>query len=194
MLSIKKILRRKNILKVGIAAGLLVSCFYFEAINKQEAAIASGMAEFRWGGNDNYKPLKFLQRGDERLERATYFFFLKKNQRKTAILKLSLKFPEHFKARIKPKNIRVCQVRVGGFTEKSKCLKNVPATIEIDKQMKNIDIFPDTPIPANNKAYAVVLKIFNPRKSGMYQINAFSQSPGELPVSLYLGSYVITIK
>ena len=36
------------------------------------------------------------------------------------------------------------------------------------------------------------MKIFNPSQ-GMYQFNALAQAPGDVPVSGYLGSWVIDI-
>jgi len=121
-------------------------------------------------------------------------FFLRRKDRETAILKLSLKFPDNFKATLKPKKISLCKVKIGGYRSRTKCIKEVPSVIEIDKNMKNIDIYPNQAIPADKSSYAVVLKMFNPRTQGMYQINAFSQSPGELPISLYLGSYLMEIE
>ena len=188
----KKIAPRKNILKIGIAASLIGSCFCLEAINTEQKAMASGL-QFRWDQDSSYKKLHYLQTSKSRLDRSTYYFLLRKNQRESAILKLSLKFPSYFKATLKNKNITLCRAKIGGFKGRTKCLQKLPAAIEIDKSMKTIDIYPSDPIPADKSAYAVVLKIFNPRKAGMYQINTYSQSPGELPISQYLGSYLIEI-
>ena len=38
------------------------------------------------------------------------------------------------------------------------------------------------------------MKIFNPSKQGMFQINALSQSPGDMPISRYIGSWSIDIR
>ena len=194
MFNSNKIFSKKNILRLGLAASLTCSFFYLENTNKNIEALASSSLEYRWGKDDNYKRLKFLQGSKERLDRSKYYFFLRKNERKTAILKLSLKFPDHFKATIKSKKLSLCKVKIGGYTSRTRCIEEIPAIIEIDKAMKNIEIFPKNPIPSDKNDYAVVLKMFNPRKSGMYQINAFSQSPGELPISLYIGSYIIYIE
>ena len=193
MLIISKILSKKKIFNAFIASSILGSCFYFDAITTKAPAFAQSMLEFRWNDDGNYKKLRFLQTAKGRMERSTYYFFLKKGDRKTAILKLSLKFPEHFQSTIKEKNITLCKVLIGGYTTRTRCLEDIPAAIEISEDKKKIDIYPDIPIPSDKKTYALRLKIFNPRKSGMYQVNTFSQSPGELPISLYLGSYLIEI-
>ena len=193
MLNLHKLSTNKKLLKILLIAGFTGCLFSYEAIKNKPAAIASGLFEFRWNNDGTYKKLKFLQSSKHKLDRSIYYFFLRRNDRKTAILKLSLKFPNYFKATIKPKNITLCKVKMGGYKDRTKCVKDLPAVIEIDKEMKTIDIFPDSPIPADKSTYAVKLKMFNPRKTGMYQINAFSQSPGELPISLYVGSYLIEI-
>tara|TARA_Y100001968_G_scaffold299276_1_gene309780 strand:+ start:1314 stop:1898 length:585 start_codon:yes stop_codon:yes gene_type:complete len=186
-----KFTTRENIFKVGIAASLIGSCFCFEAINTGQKALAG--LQFRWDQDSTYKKLSYIQTSMDRLDRSTYYFLLKKNQRKTAILKLSLKFPEYFKATIKRKKITLCKVKIGGYQGVTKCVEKLPAQIEIDKKMQTIEIYPDSPIPARKGDYGVILKIFNPRRAGMYQINTYAQSPGELPISYYLGSYLIEI-
>jgi hypothetical protein len=37
------------------------------------------------------------------------------------------------------------------------------------------------------------MNIINPFNAGMYQFNAMAQAPGDVPVSGYLGSWVIQI-
>ena len=57
---------------------------------------------------------------------------------------------------------------------------------------KQIEVFPNKPLPVGED-YAVVMKIFNPNKTGMFQLNALAQSPGDIPISVYLGSWNIDI-
>tara|TARA_B100000700_G_scaffold297736_1_gene362911 strand:- start:501 stop:1088 length:588 start_codon:yes stop_codon:yes gene_type:complete len=195
MFNSKEIFKRKNIVNLFITSGIIASFAFIESTNSSSSAMASGIFEYRWNQEDTYRKLRLLQSSNQKLDRSTYYFFLRKKDRKTAILKLSLKFPEYFKAGLKPKNISLCEVFIGGYKGRTKCLKDLPSDIEIGNNMKSIDIFPRTPVPSGNKKnYAVKLKMFNPRKNGMYQVNAFTQSPGELPVSLYLGSYLFQIE
>ena len=194
MFTFKAFISRKTLIKFGAITGLMSSCLFFDAVNKNNTSIAQGNLEFRWNDTQNYKKLRYLQSSTLRLDRSTYYFLLRKSERNTAILKLSLKFPDYFEATIKPKNITLCKAKIGGYTSRTKCTEKLPAVIEIDEEMKTIDIFPQEPIPSDKSSYAVLMKLFNPRKRGMYQINAFSQSPGELPISLYLGSYTIEIE
>ena len=84
-------------------------------------------------------------------------------------------------------------MKLGGMLEKTKCIETVPAVFEVDSKQTSIDVFPDRPIPTDDSSFAVVMKIFNPDKRGMYQFNALGQSPGELPISGYIGSWNIDI-
>ena len=38
------------------------------------------------------------------------------------------------------------------------------------------------------------MNVFNPNRSGMFQINALAQAPGDIPVTGYLGSWLIQVE
>jgi hypothetical protein len=71
-------------------------------------------------------------------------------------------------------------------------LETIPATVEVSKNGKAIEIFPNTPISDKN-TIGVYLNLFNPSSIGMFQLNAMAQAPGDIPVSTYLGSWIISI-
>ena len=98
--------------------------------------------------------------------------------------------------KIKPEKLSLCRVEIGGFQGKTRCLENVPSVIEINDKQTSIEIFPKRAIPLNRNNYAVVMKIFNPGKGGMFQFQALSQSqqPGEIPISRYLGTWNIRVQ
>ena len=75
---------------------------------------------------------------------------------------------------------------------KTKCIQKIPAVIEVAKDQSSVEIFPDTPVNLGS-SYAVVMKIFNPTKAGMFQLNALAQPTGEIPIGTYLGSWNIDI-
>ena len=66
--------------------------------------------------------------------------------------------------------------------------------IEINDKQTIIEISPEKPIPSNKDNYAVVMKIFNPRKRGMFQFRALSQNTDEIPISTYLGTWNIDVQ
>ncbi|WP_269625291.1 DUF2808 domain-containing protein [Prochlorococcus marinus] len=153
-----------------------------------------GFFEYQWDPEPGYKRLKYYQSSSERNERSTYYFFLRGKERKEDIEKLTIAVPDYFKAKIKTKKLSLCKVKIGGYTERTRCLENTPSLIEVNKKQTIIEIFPEKPIPYNKDNYAVVMKIFNPRKRGMFQFRALSQSGGDIPISTYLGTWNIDVQ
>ena len=120
---------------------------------------------------------------------------MRRSDRKTDLLKINLAIPKTFKSTLKNKNISFCKVRIGGFEDRTKCLEDIPADFEInteDSGIRSLDIYPYSPIPSNKESYAIVLKVFNPKKSGLYQFHSYGQPKGK-SFSSYLGSYTIVI-
>ena len=100
-----------------------------------------------------------------------------------------------FKVNLKKEKINLCKARIGGFEKRTKCLENIPADIEIntdETSLRSINIYPYSPIPTNKESYAITLKVFNPKKSGLYQFHSYGQPKGK-SVSSYLGSWTIVI-
>ena len=164
------------------------------ALNLAPKSSASQGFEVQWFPEEGYKKLRYLQSSSERLDRATYFFFLRGKERKADITKLTIKVPDYFEAKIKPKKLSFCKVNVGSYRSKTRCLKNVPSQITVNSSQTAIYISPEQPIPLNKDSYAVVMKIFNPRKRGMFQFQAFSQNVGEIDISTYLGTWNIEVQ
>tara|TARA_Y100001968_G_scaffold133844_1_gene122088 strand:- start:261 stop:836 length:576 start_codon:yes stop_codon:yes gene_type:complete len=153
-----------------------------------------GFFEYQWDPEPGYKRLKYYQSSSNRLERATYYFFLRGKERKEDIIKLTLAVPDYFEAKIKSEKLSLCKVKVGGYTARTRCLKNIPSLIKVNETQTSIEIFPEKPIPLNKDSYAVVMKIFNPRKRGMFQFRAFSQKAEDIPISTYLGTWNVDIQ
>ena len=181
----------KKVFFVGFSAFLLSA----GALNVAPKSSASpGFFEYQWYPEEGYKKLRYLQSSSERLERATYYFFLRGKERKADISKLTLRVPDYFEAKIKPEKLSLCRVNVGSYTSRTRCLENVPSEIKINEDQTSIDISPEKAIPFNKDSYAVVMKIFNPRKRGMFQFQAFSQNVGEIDISTYLGTWNIDVQ
>ena len=181
----------KKVFFVGFSAFL----FSAGALNLAPRSSASpGFFEYQWYPEEGYKKLRYLQSSSERLERATYYFFLRGKERKADISKLTLRVPDYFEAKIKPEKLSLCKVNIGSYTSRTRCLENVPSEIKINEDQTSIDISPEKAIPFNKDSYAVVMKIFNPRKRGMFQFQAFSQNVGEIDISTYLGTWNIDVQ
>jgi hypothetical protein len=158
-------------------------------------ALAQGtpsLMEFRWENNRDYRKLYYFMTDTQRLKRSEYYLLLRPRDRKTAILKLSITVPDHFDSKIDPSRVKLCEMKEGGMLARTRCEKQIPATIEISENGKAIEIFPDTPV-SDQGTIGVYMNIFNPFNIGMYQFNALAQAPGDVPMSGYLGSWLIQI-
>jgi len=149
--------------------------------------------EFQWD-NNGHKKLKWYQINGTKRARNKIFLFLKPNDRKTGLVKISIKVPNKFKSSLKEEKISLCKVNIGGFQSRTKCLENTLSDIELNDDKTNIDIYPIKPLPSSKDAYAVVFKINNPQRTGLYQFHSFGQSSGKVPVSYYLGSWTLQIE
>ena len=151
-----------------------------------------GLVEFRWDNSKDYRKLYFFMTETARLKRSEYYLILKPKDRKTAILKLTVGIPKSFDVDIQPKNVQLCYMKEGGMLARTRCEKQIPAVVEVSKDGTAVEIFPETPVPVG-KTIGVYMNLFNPFNAGMYQFNALAQAPGDVPISGYLGSWLIQI-
>jgi hypothetical protein len=177
---------------LGTAACLAAISLASPASGPVRAQGTPGLMEFRWDSDKNYRKLYFFMTETTRMKRSEYYLILRPKDRKTAILKLSVTIPSYFDSEIKAKNVKLCQMSEGGMLSRTRCKATIPATIEVSKDGKAIEIFPDTPV-SDKGTIGVYMNIFNPFNAGMYQFNALAQAPGDIPVSGLLGSWLIQI-
>ena len=183
----------KKVFFIGISSFLLGTGI---SIGSPKSLASPGFFEYQWDPEPGYRKLKYYQSSSESLDRAKYYFFLRSKERKENIIKLTLTVPDYFESKIKSEKISLCKVKIGGFSGRTSCLEDVPSVIEVNDQQTFIEIFPKRPIPLNKDSYAIVMKIFNPRKPGMFQFQALAQSqqPGEIPISTYLGTWNVSVQ
>ena len=186
----KKLTLNLKILSFFILPTILVSTPFFNKIQDAKAGL-----EFQWDQDSSFRRLKWYQKENKRKFRNTIYFFLRPSDRRTDLLKINLAIPKTFKSTLKNEKISFCRVRIGGFENRTKCLEDIQADIEINTNesgLRSLDIYPYSPIPSNKESYAIVLKVFNPKKSGLYQFHSYGQPKGE-SFSSYLGSWTIVI-
>ncbi|MDC3094733.1 DUF2808 domain-containing protein [Prochlorococcus sp. AH-716-M09] len=179
-----------KILRFFLIPTILVSTPFFNYIQEAKAGL-----EFQWDQNSSFRRLKWFQKENKKRFRNTIYFFLRPSDRSTDILKINLAIPKTFKSNLKSENLSFCKVRIGGFENRTKCLEDIPADIEINTDesgLRSLDIYPYSPIPSNKDSYAIVLKVFNPKRNGLYQFHSYGQPKGESFTS-YLGSWTIVI-
>ena len=151
-----------------------------------------GLMEFRWDNTKDYNKLYYFITNAIRMQRSDYYFILRPKDRNTAILKLTITVPDHFDAKLYPKLMKLCKMSQGSMTKRTRCEQTLPADIEVSPNGRAIEIFPHTPIPVGGTV-GLMMTLFNPFTAGMFQFNALAQAPGEIPVSGYLGSWLIEI-
>ena len=186
----KKLTFNFKILRFFIIPTILVSTPFFDNIQNAKAGL-----EFQWNQDSIYRRLKWFQKENRRKFRNSIYFFFRPSDRRTDLLKINLTIPKTFKSDLKNEKISFCKVKIGGFDSRTKCLEDIPADIEINTDesgLRSLDIYPYSPIPSNKDSYAIVLKVFNPNRTGLYQFHSYGQPKGESSSS-YLGSWTIVI-
>ncbi len=187
--------KMKLALNFKILRFLLIPTILFSTPLFSNFQDAKAGLEFQWDQDSGHRRLKWFQKENKRRFRNTIYFFLRPSDRKTDLLKINLAIPKSFKVKLNPEKISLCKVRIGGFEKRTKCLQNIPADFEIntnESSLRSIDIYPYSPIPSNKESYAIVLKVLNPSKTGLYQFHSYGQPKGK-SVSSYLGSWTIVI-
>ena len=187
----KKFALNFKILKIFLIPSILVSTTLLNNIQNAKAGL-----EFQWDQNPGFRRLKWFQKENNNKFRNTIYFFFRPSDRNNELIKINLAIPKTFKSTLKKEKISLCKVRIGGFEDRTKCLKDIPADIEIntdESSLRSITFYPYSPIPSNKDSYAIVFKkIYNPKRSGLYQFHSFGQPKGKT-VSSYLGSWTIRI-
>ena len=151
--------------------------------------------EFQWDQDSGHRRLRWFQKENKRRFKNKIYFFLRPSDRRADLLKINIAIPKTFKVKLDSEKINICKVRIGGFEDRTKCLQDIPADIEInsdESSLRSINVYPYKPIPTNKESYAIVLKVLNPKKSGLYQFHSYGQPKGK-SVSSYLGSWTIVI-
>jgi hypothetical protein len=186
----KKLALNFKILRFLLITTTLVSVPFFNKIQEAKAGF-----EFQWEQNTGFKKLRWFQKEETSSFRNKIYLFLRPSDRMTDLLKINIANPKPFKTKLKKEKISLCKVRIGGFEDRTKCLEYIPADIEVNSDKSfiySIDIYPYSPIPSNKDSYAIVLKVTNPKRKGLYQFHSYGQPKGE-SVSSYLGSWTIGI-
>ena len=165
---------KKHYLNLKILRFFIIPTILFSTPFFIKTLDAQAGLEFQWDQDSGYRRLKWFQKENKRRLRNKIYFFLRPSDRRTDLLKINLAIPKTFKSTLKNEKISFCKVKIGGFESRTKCLEDIQADFEIktdESGLRSLDIYPYTPIPSNKDSYAIVFKIFNPKKSGLYQFH-----------------------
>lgn len=106
-----------------------------------------------------------------------------KNKMKLAVAQFAISYPDYYKGTFDPKSV---ELLVQG--------KSVPIQeVKWKKEDYVIEIVPVDPVPANSKVEIWLENVKNPSTGGMFYFNCQVQSPGDLPLYRYIGTWVLQI-
>ena len=186
----KKFALNFKILRFFLIPTIFVLTPFFNNLQDAKAGL-----EFQWNQGNGYRKLKWFQKENKKRFRNTIYFFLRPSDRNADLIKINLAIPKTFKVTLDKEKMSLCKVIIGGFDARTKCLEDIPADLEINTEesgLRSLNIYPYSPIPSNKESYAIVFKVFNPKKSGLYQFHSYGQPKGK-SFSSYLGSWTIVI-
>ena len=134
MINRKRISLKRTALQLAALAGCGAALTVAQLGLSPKTALAQGtpsILEFRWDNTKDYRKLYYFTTNTVRQQRAEYYFLLKPKDRKTAILKLAISIPENFDTTLDPNKIKLCYMKSGSMTKRTRCEETIPATVEV---------------------------------------------------------------
>jgi hypothetical protein len=121
---------------------------------------------------------------------------LKIGKQDRSISRISISYPDYYQGTFDPKAIELrAGSQRGGFLgfggNRGQKIKLAEATW--DKEGRVIELKPSEPIPAGTPMEIVLSNVKNPSSGGMYYFNARVESPGDLPMMRYIGTWMLSI-
>lgn len=124
-----------------------------------------------------------LDRNGIPAQRDRYHLRIPSDKMNLAVNQFTISYPDYYGGSFDPDEI---EVRVAG---ESVALDEVVW----DEENQVIEIYPLEPVPAGTRVVLVLSNVRNPRTGGTYYFNALVRSPGDVPLSRYVGTWIITI-
>jgi hypothetical protein len=141
-----------------------------------------GLTLFSGVKRENQLPFR-LDFGGQTNNIDRYRLRIPSKEMKTAVSQFIISYPNYYKGEFDPKEI---EVRIKG--------KKVPLSeVRWDKESRVIEIYPEQPVPAGTRVELVLSNVRNPRSGGMFYFNCSVQSPGDVPLGRYIGTWIISI-
>lgn len=150
---------------------------------------------FTWGdGPTRKQQLKYVL--DYGTPNVRDRYRLKLGRQDLAITRISISYPEYYHGTFDPDAI---ELRTGGgkggfFSFASRAGDSLPlAEVNWDRENGLIEIKPEEIIPAGTPVEIVLKNVKNPSSGGMYYFNARVESPGDIPLMRYIGTWILSI-
>ncbi|MDF5731496.1 MAG: DUF2808 domain-containing protein [Rhizonema sp. PD38] len=104
----------------------------------------------------------------------------------TAVEHFIIQYPNYYNGSFDTKNI---ELRV----KDKKVPLSQSSPVKWDKENHVIEIYPQDPVPAGSNVDIVLSNVKNPATGGVYYFNCSTQSPGDVQLSRYIGTWIISI-
>jgi Protein of unknown function (DUF2808) len=142
----------------------------------------SGLTLF--SGVDRDHQLNYKLDYDGRLgQRDNYHLKIPAQKLEVAVSKLVISYPDSYHGTF---NTNSVQVEAAG--------KKIELDeVTWDRDNRAIEIYPKEPIPAATRLEIVLSRVSNPTRVGTHYFNISVQSPGDLPLTRYIGTCIINI-
>lgn len=139
---------------------------------------------FGWGGGvpGNRQLPYHLDNGTPNI-RDRYELKIPSKKASVAISQVLINYPDYYRGTF---DTEAMEIRVNG--------EEVPlAEVNLDPENRIIELTPESAIPAGNRVEVVLSNVRNPAHGGMYYFNCRVNSPGGLPLSQYIGTWILSI-
>ncbi len=148
-------------------------------------SLAQGLPGFTlWSGVKSENQLPFrLDFGGQTNAWDRYRLRIPAKRMKFAASQFVVNYPQYYKGTLDPKKI---EVRVKD--------KKVPLSeVKWDKENRVVEIYPQEPVPAGSDVELIFSNVKNPAFGGMFYWNCSIQTPGDVPLARYLGTWILSI-
>ncbi len=124
----------------------------------------------------------FLDFGGRPFNYDRYRLRIPSTKMETGVAEFFISYPEYYDGIIDPGAI---ELSVRGTT--------VPVDAVVDQQARRIQIVPRQVVVAGSPVEIILSNVKNPQFGGTYYFEASANSPGDIPLARYLGTWIITI-
>ncbi|HEY9619188.1 MAG TPA: DUF2808 domain-containing protein [Crinalium sp.] len=112
-----------------------------------------------------------------------YHLRIPADKMKLAAAQFAITYPSSYEGTFDADQI---EVRVNG--------DSVPLDeVNWDRDNRVVEIYPRTPVPADNRVELVFSNVRNPARVGTHYFNALIRSPGDVPLLRYIGTWIVSI-
>lgn len=163
-------------------------------------ALAQGAGlNIQWNQNPN-KRARFLpftiELSNTRNQFGRYRLRIGSEDLKLAAMQFTVGYsPKFFDGKFDPKavEVKVCQTLGNALSNPKGCKTIDIEEVTTDLERGRISIYPKEPVPAGSNVEMSFSNVRNPRNSGLYRLDGFIETPGDVPLLRQAGSWMLEI-